>query len=152
MFGTHTRRVQVYAVNSLYNRNKETLDKVQRLSNRNLAFAQSDIRDSAALSSVFAEFKPDAVIHFAGLKAVGESSLKPVIYYDVNVGGTALLLDVMEQNGCDNTIFSSSATVYGEPLYLPCDENHPLNPINSYGRTKLMGENLIKDWSLDKTN
>lgn len=143
---------QVYVVDSLYNGSKEALDKVQRLSNHSLAFAQSDIRDSAALNLVFAEFKPDAVIHFAGLKAVGESSLKPAIYYDVNVGGTAVLLDVMEQNDCDNIIFSSSATVYGEPQYLPCDENHPLNPINPYGRTKLMGENLIRDWSVAKKN
>jgi len=81
------------------------------------------------------------------LKAVGESVAEPARYYDVNVGGTAILLGAMERAGCNNIIFSSSATVYGEPQYLPFDENHPFDPINSYGRTKLMGENLLQDWS-----
>ena len=99
------------------------------------------------LDKVFHQFIPDAVIHFAGLKAVGESVSKPAQYYDVNVGGTATLLGAMERAGCTKIVFSSSATVYGEPQYLPCDENHPLNPINPYGRTKLTGENLLQDWS-----
>jgi len=84
------------------------------------------------------------------LKSVSESIAEPARYYDVNVGGTATLLGVMERADCSNIVFSSSATVYGEPQYLPCDENHPLNPINPYGRTKLMGENLLKDWSSAK--
>lgn len=103
------------------------------------------------LDKVFAEFQPDAVIHFAGLKAAGESREQPALYYDVNVGGTAILLDAMERVGCDNIVFSSSARVYGEPKYLPCDENHPLSPINPYGRTKLIGENLLQDWCCAKS-
>ena len=123
---------------------------MQRLSNRTLAFEQCDVRDAQALNRIFNQFKPDAVIHFAGLKAVGESVAEPARYYDVNVGGTAALLGAMERAGCANIVFSSSATVYGEPHYLPCDENHLLAPINPYGRTKLMGENLLEDWSSAK--
>ena len=102
------------------------------------------------LDEIFAEFQPDAVVHFAGLKSVGESADNPALYYDVNVGGTAALLGAMERASCDNIVFSSSATVYGEPQYLPCDEDHPLSPINPYGRTKLIGENLLEDWSCAK--
>jgi UDP-glucose 4-epimerase len=125
---------------------------VERLSNRNLAFTECDVRDANSLDTVFAKFKPDAIIHFAGLKAVGESTTKPAVYYDVNVGGTAVLLGAMERARCNNIVFSSSATVYGEPQYLPCDEDHPLNPINPYGRTKLIGENLLQDWSIAEPN
>ncbi|MDC1265158.1 UDP-glucose 4-epimerase GalE [Amylibacter sp.] len=138
---------EVKVVDNLHNGNFEALTRVKYLSNRSLAFTQCDIRDAKALDKVFAEFQPDAVIHFAGLKAVGESTSKPALYYDVNVGGTAVLLGAMDRAGCENIVFSSSATVYGAPQYLPCDENHPLNPINPYGRTKLMGENLLQDWS-----
>ncbi len=137
----------VAVVDSLDNGNEEALARVQRLSNRTLEFSQCDVRDAHALDGIFDQFKPDAVIHFAGLKAVGESVAEPARYYDVNVGGTATLLGAMERAGCANIVFSSSATVYGEPQYLPCDENHPLSPINPYGRTKLIGENLLQDWS-----
>ena len=141
---------EVSVIDSLYNGSKEALTRVQRLSNCTLEFSQCDVRDAQALDRIFDKFKPDAVIHFAGLKAVGESVAEPARYYDVNVGGTATLLGAMERAGCNNIVFSSSATVYGEPQYLPCDENHPLDPINPYGRTKLMGENLLKDWSSAK--
>ena len=140
----------VSVVDNLENGNKEALARVQKLSNRTLEFNQCDVRDVHALDGIFDRFKPDAVIHFAGLKAVGESISEPARYYDVNVGGTATLLGVMERAECENIVFSSSATVYGEPKYLPCDENHPLSPINPYGRTKLMGENLLQDWSSAK--
>ena len=138
---------EVSVVDSLENGSEEALARVQRLSNRSLEFSQCDVREAHALDRIFDQFKPDAVIHFAGLKAVGESVTEPVRYYDVNVGGTATLLGAMERAGCSNIVFSSSATVYGEPQYLPCDENHPLSPINPYGRTKLIGEYLIQDWS-----
>lgn len=138
---------EVAVVDSFYNGSEEALKRVQRLSNRSLEFSVVDVRDAQALDEVFHKFKPDAVIHFAGLKAVGESVAEPARYYDVNVGGTATLLGAMERSSCAKIIFSSSATVYGEPQYLPCDENHPLKPINPYGRTKLMGEQLLKDWS-----
>jgi UDP-glucose 4-epimerase len=151
--GSHTclellrSNYDVSVIDSLYNGNEKALARVQRLSNRTLEFSQCDVRDAHALDGIFDQFKPDAVIHFAGLKAVGESVAEPARYYDVNVGGTATLLGAMERAGCANIVFSSSATVYGEPQYLPCDENHPLSPINPYGRTKLMGENLLQDWS-----
>ena len=138
---------QVSVLDSLYNGTNEALERVQWLSKRTLEFNQCDVRDAFSLDKVFHQFIPDAVIHFAGLKAVGESVSKPAQYYDVNVGGTATLLGAMERAGCTKIVFSSSATVYGEPQYLPCDENHPLNPINPYGRTKLTGENLLQDWS-----
>ena len=141
----------VQVVDNLNNGNIQALTRVKRLSNRDLAFTECDIRDVNLLDKVFGEFQPDAVIHFAGLKAVGESSKLPAMYYDVNVGGTAILLDAMERVGCDNIVFSSSATVYGEPQYLPCDENHPLSPINPYGRTKLIGESLLQDWCCAKS-
>jgi UDP-glucose 4-epimerase len=137
----------VTVVDSLDNGNEEALARVERLSNRNLEFSQCDVRDAHALDEIFDQFKPDAVIHFAGLKAAGESVTEPARYYDVNVGGTATLLGAMERAGCANIVFSSSATVYGEPQYLPCDEKHILSPINPYGRTKLMGEYLLQDWS-----
>ena len=139
---------EVFVVDSLCNGNEEALKRVQLLSNRTLGFSKCDVRDAQALDRIFDQFKPDAVIHFAGLKAVGESVAEPARYYDVNVGGTAVLLGAMERAGCNNIVFSSSATVYGEPQYLPCDENHSLNPINPYGRTKLMCENLMQDWSI----
>jgi UDP-glucose 4-epimerase len=138
----------VQVVDNLDNGNVEALTRVQRLSNRDLAFTECDVRNVNLLDQVFAEFQPDAVIHFAGLKSVGDSSAQPALYYDVNVGGTAVLLGAMERAGCNNIVFSSSATVYGEPQYLPCDEDHPLSPINPYGRTKLMGECLLQDWAI----
>ena len=152
--GSHTclellrRGFEVRVIDNLDNGSVEALTRVKRLSNRDLAFTECDVRDANSLDVVFAKFQPDAIIHFAGLKAVGESTTMPAVYYDVNVGGTAVLLGAMERAGCNNIVFSSSATVYGEPQYLPCDEDHPLNPINPYGRTKLIGENLLQDWSI----
>jgi UDP-glucose 4-epimerase len=112
-----------------------------------LQFTNADIRDANALDIIFNTFKPDSVIHFAGLKAVGESVENPVKYYDVNIGGSISLLTAMSKAECYNIVFSSSATVYGEPQYLPYDEKHPTNPVNPYGRTKLIIENIIKDWT-----
>ena len=136
----------MHVIDNLDNGSVEALARVRRITNGNLAFTECDVRDANLLDTVFAKFQPDAIIHFAGLKAVGESTTKPAIYYDVNVGGTAVLLGAMERACCNNIVFSSSATVYGAPQYLPCDEDHPLNPINPYGRTKLIGENLLQDW------
>ena len=95
--------------------------------------------------SVFAGFQPDAVVHFAGLKAVGDSERDPLLYYQENVGGAISLLKAMDASNCRQIVFSSSATVYGEPYYLPYDEKHPLTPINSYGRTKFFIEEIIRD-------
>jgi UDP-glucose 4-epimerase len=112
-----------------------------------LQYINADIRDSNALSKIFGTFKPEAVIHFAGLKAVGESVADPLSYYEVNVGGSVSLLTAMSKAECNIIIFSSSATVYGDPKYLPYDEEHPTNPVNPYGRTKLIIENIINDWT-----
>ena len=141
---------EVHVVDSLDNGHAEALERISRLSNRELGFTKCDIRDGSALDEVFSMFKPDAIIHFAGLKAVGESVTDPARYYNVNVGGTAVLLGAMERAGCEGIVFSSSATVYGEPQYLPYDEAHPTRPVNPYGRTKLAAEELLRDWTLSQ--
>jgi UDP-glucose 4-epimerase len=119
---------------------------VKLITNREVGFVEADIRDAGKLGEVFGSFKPDGVVHFAGLKAVGESVENPLIYYDNNVTGSVNLLSAMSKYGCSKIVFSSSATVYGDPQYLPYDEAHPLNPVNPYGRTKLMVEGIIADW------
>ncbi|KAK1424976.1 hypothetical protein QVD17_20318 [Tagetes erecta] len=111
----------------------------------NLIFHKMDIRDKAELEKLFASTKFDAVIHFAGLKAVGESVQKPLMYYDNNVVGTLTLLEVMAAHGCKKIVFSSSATVYGWPKVVPCTEDFPLSAANPYGRTKLMIEDIFRD-------
>ena len=138
---------QVVVVDSLVNGHAEAIGRVGRLTNTDVQLAVGDIRDKPFLESVFTEFAPDAVIHFAGLKAVGESVENPLAYYDVNVSGSRVLLEAMQSHCCTKIVFSSSATVYGEPQYLPYDENHPVAPINPYGRTKLMVEQMLEDWS-----
>ena len=104
-----------------------------------------DVRDEAGLSAVFAAHRFDAVLHFAGLKAVGESMGAPLRYYDNNIAGTVTLLRTMAQAGCKQLVFSSSATVYGAPQQIPIDESHPLSPINPYGQTKAMAEQMMRD-------
>ena len=137
---------EVLAVDNLTNGHEEAVHRVKRLSNRQLKLEVGDVRDKQFLDRVFSDFAPDAVIHFAGLKAVGDSIVNPMAYYDVNVTGTSTLLQAMDQVGCRQIIFSSSATVYGEPVYLPLDEAHPTTPLNPYGRTKLIAEQIIADW------
>lgn len=141
---------EVHVVDNLDNGHSEALERVGRLSNKKLGFTECDVCEKNALNQVFAQFGPEAVIHFAGLKAVGESVAEPARYYAVNVGGTAMLLGAMERSGCEKIVFSSSATVYGEPVYLPYDESHPTRPVNPYGRTKLAAEELLRDWSAAK--
>jgi len=138
---------EVFVIDNLCNGHEKALERVQNITNRKLQFMNADIRDSIALGEIFNNFKPEAVIHFAGLKAVGESVADPVKYYDVNVGGSISLLEAMSKSGCSKIIFSSSATVYGYPQYLPYDELHPTNPVSPYGRTKLIIENMINDWT-----
>ena len=137
---------EVFVIDNLCNGHEEALKRVRRITHRELQFMNADIRDLSSLDKVFNNFKPEAVIHFAGLKAVGESVADPVKYYDVNVGGSISLLKAMSKANCNNIVFSSSATVYGDPQYLPYDEKHPTNPVNPYGHTKLMIENIINDW------
>jgi UDP-glucose 4-epimerase len=137
----------VFVIDNLSNGHEAALTRVRGITNCELKFMNADIRDSDALDKIFSTFKPEAVIHFAGLKAVAESVADPVNYYDINVGGSISLLAAMSKAGCGNIVFSSSATVYGKPEYLPYDEEHPTNPVNPYGRTKLMIENIIRDWT-----
>ena len=110
---------QVVVLDSLVNGHAEAIRRVGRLTNTVIQLAVGDVRDRPFLEGVFTEFAPDAVIHFAGLKAVGESVQNPMAYYDVNVSGSSVLLEVMQSHDCHNIVFSSSATVYGEPQYLP---------------------------------
>ena len=138
---------EVFVIDNLSNGHEAALDRIRLITNCELQFMNADIRDSNVLDKIFNTFKPDSVIHFAGLKAVGESTADPIKYYDVNVGGSISLFTAMSKAGCNNIVFSSSATVYGKPKYLPYNEEHPTNPVNPYGRTKLMIENIIHDWT-----
>ena len=138
---------EVLVLDNFDNSSPEVLDRVRQLSNGKVELVQGDVRDDAMLSSAFESYRPDAVIHFAGLKAVGESMERPLDYYDVNVRGTMAVLKAMENHNCKRIVFSSSATVYGEPVYLPYDEKHPLNPTSVYGRTKMIAEHIISDWA-----
>ena len=137
---------EVFVIDNLCNGHEIALDRVRGITNRDLQFMNADIRDLSTLNNIFNTYKPEAVIHFAGLKAVGESVIDPLVYYDINVCGSVMLLTAMSKAGCNNIVFSSSATVYGKPEYLPYDEEHPTNPVNPYGRSKLMVENIINDW------
>jgi len=137
----------VCIVDDLSNSRIEVIDRIKRLSDKDLIFNKVDIRNCNRLEKILYNFKPDAVIHFAGLKAVTESVVDPIRYYDVNVSGTISLLKAMNSINCINLVFSSSATVYGNPDYLPYDEKHNTSPVNPYGRTKLMVENILNDWS-----
>ena len=137
---------EVFVVDNLYNGHVEAIRRVEVLSGRSLGFFQLDIRNLEALSKVFGHYKPDAVVHFAGVKSVADSVTDPITYYDVNVCGSVSLLKAMDQVSCKNIVFSSSATVYGKPDYLPYDESHSTNPVNPYGRTKLTVEETLNDW------
>lgn len=132
-------------VDNLSNSTARVIDRIERICGQRPAFVEADIRDRAALDAVFSRHRFDAVIHFAGLKAVGESVAKPLTYYQHNVGGTLVLLDVMHQHGVKRMVFSSSATVYGVSQTMPLTEEAPLGPINPYGRSKLMSEQIIGD-------
>ncbi|KAJ4809515.1 UDP-glucose 4-epimerase 4 [Rhynchospora pubera] len=138
----------VAAVDSLDNSSHLAISRVAHLAahaaNR-LSFHKLDLRDRPALEQVFSSNKFDAVIHFAGLKAVGESVAKPLFYYDNNVIGTIVLLEVMAAYGCKKLVFSSSASVYGSPERVPCTEDFPLAPMNPYGKTKLVVEDICRD-------
>ena len=135
----------VVVVDNLCNSSLESLRRVESLVGCNIPFHEVDVRDKAALTQVFKQHSIDGVIHFAGLKAVGESVEKPIEYYDTNVGGTFILANVMREFGCKMFIFSSSATVYGDPRTVPIKENFPLSVTNPYGRSKLMVEEFLQD-------
>jgi UDP-glucose 4-epimerase len=133
-------------VDNLSNSKALVLERLREISPKaKIDFHKADVRDASALERVFSSKSVEAVIHFAGLKAVGESVQKPLLYYENNVVGTVTLLGAMAKHGVRRIVFSSSATVYGEPEMLPIPESHPLRPANPYGRTKLMVENLLAD-------
>ncbi len=127
------------------NSHPESLARVERITGKKLHFVRGDIRDRAALLAALRESGASAVMHFAGLKAVGESVTQPLAYYDNNVVGTLRLLEAMGECGVKTLVFSSSATVYGDPQRLPLTEDHPLSATNPYGQTKLMIEEMLRD-------
>lgn len=136
---------EVVVLDNLSNSSYESIRRVEEITGREVAFVEGDIRDKTVLNEVFSSHAIDAVIHFAGLKAVGESVEKPSMYYDNNVYGTLVLCDVMATHGVFNIVFSSSATVYGDPASVPIDESFPLSATNPYGRSKLMIEEILGD-------
>ncbi len=127
------------------NSQAESIRRVQRITGKQVRLIEGDIRDRAALSAALRNAKATSVIHFAGLKAVGESVAQPLAYYDNNVVGTLRLLEAMQDCGVKALVFSSSATVYGDPQRLPLTEDHPLSATNPYGRSKLMIEDMLRD-------
>ena len=136
---------QVVGIDNLCNSKTEAIERVKSIANKPLSFYEVDILDKQELSTVFREHKIDAVIHFAGLKAVGESSQIPAAYYENNVSGSITLLQVMAEFNCQTIVFSSSATVYGPDAPIPYEETLPTAPSNVYGRTKHMVEEILKD-------
>lgn len=136
---------RVIVVDNLSNSKITSLERVQALTSKMVTFIQADLRDKAALEGIFAGHNIDAVIHFAGLKAVGESVTIPIDYYQNNIAGTINLLEVMNRFRVKNIVFSSSATVYGDPASLPITEDFPLSATNPYGRSKLMVEEMLAD-------
>ncbi len=151
--GSHTAAVlgaqghDITIVDNLCNSNIQVLDSLGIIIGKSPTFYQGDVRDPAVLKKIFSEQVIDVVIHFAGLKSVAESATDPLKYYDNNVGGSIALIEAMQIAKVKKLIFSSSATVYGVPEYLPYDEKHPLEPMNTYGKTKLQVEEILSDLS-----
>ena len=149
--GSHTASVLVgkgfnpILLDNLCNSQISTLDRLEQIAEKKLVFCGADVRDKNAVCQILKEHQIHAVMHFAGLKSVAESESEPLQYYDNNVSGTISLVQTMQEAGLRKLIFSSSATVYGIPQYLPYDEYHPTAPINTYGRTKLQVEHILRD-------
>lgn len=137
--------LDVVAVDNLSNSNRASLERVQSICGRPLAFWQADIRNEEAIYRILRVCEVTAVIHLAGLKAVGDSAVAPMTYYENNFLGTMRLVSAMKSANVKTLVFSSSATVYGIPAYLPLDEKHPLGPTNPYGRTKFFIEEMLRD-------
>ena len=149
--GSHTAVVlsqaghEVVLLDNFCNSRKSVLERLQKIVGKVVPCVEGDVRDTALVAKALQDYKIDAVIHFAGLKAVGESVEKPIKYYANNVQGTISLLEAMKSTNIKTLVFSSSATVYGDPLYLPIDEGHPTSATNAYGRSKLHIEEMLKD-------
>ena len=136
---------EVLVFDNLSNTSVKSLDRVAKIAGRRVRFVEGDIRDRAALRALFAKHAIDAVVHFAGLKAVGESVEKPLLYYDNNIAGSIALFEVMAEAGVKSVVFSSSATVYGDPATVPITEDFPLSATNPYGWSKLFIETMLRD-------
>ncbi len=149
--GSHTvielleAKHEVVIVDNFYNSKPDVLDKIKAITNQDVTFYEIDLCDKKATEKIFEEHKLDAVIHFAGYKAVGESVAKPLMYYNNNLISTINVLELMEQYGVNNFVFSSSATVYGNPISVPITEDFALHTTNPYGATKLMIEDILRD-------
>jgi len=149
--GSHTAVVllehgyKVFLFDDLSNSSIEVKDNIEKITSKKVQFIQGDVRNTELLQQILGDFNISAVIHFAGLKAVGESVEKPIEYFDNNITGSISLLKAMKLSRVNKFVFSSSATVYGEPKYLPYDENHPTSATNPYGRSKLYIEEILKD-------
>ncbi len=150
--GSHTcvelleRGYEVLVLDNYYNSCAVSVERVEKITGKKIALYEGDVRDRAMLDKIFTEHKIDCVIHFAGLKAVGESCAKPVMYYDNNIGGTLALVEVMQKHNCKKIIFSSSATVYGDPEVLPLTETCKTGgTTNPYGTSKLFQERILSD-------
>ena len=135
----------VVIVDNLYNSKVEAVKRVEKIVGKQIPFYENDILDKDALRKIFSEHQIDGVINFAGYKAVGESVKKPIEFYHNNIGGLIALVEVMKEVGCKNLVFSSSATVYGDPHTVPIKEDFPLSTTNPYGSTKLFIEYILKD-------
>ncbi len=136
---------RVVVVDNLSNSSEEALKRVQKITGKQLTFYKEDLLNKTALDTIFSDHEIDSVIHFAGYKAVGESVEKPLMYYDNNITSTLYLCELMKKHGVKNIVFSSSATVYGDPHEVPITEDFPLSATNPYGRTKLFIEYILKD-------
>lgn len=149
--GSHTATVladaghRVVLYDNLSNSSSDVVDRLEEITGQRMPFVEGDVRDVALLTDTLRQYAIDSVIHFAGLKAVGESVDKPIEYYANNVQGTINLLQSMRDMGVKRLVFSSSATVYGDPQYLPLDEEHPTSATNPYGRSKLQIEEILAD-------
>lgn len=138
---------EVLVIDNFVNSSPKSLDAVKEIVSQDFEFLDADLCSEKKIKHAFEKFKPDFVIHLAGLKAVGESVEKPILYYEQNILSTLSILKAMDNCGCNTIIFSSSATVYGEPQYLPLDESHSFGPTNPYGKSKLFIEEILKDWA-----
>jgi UDP-glucose 4-epimerase len=137
---------EVLILDNFANAERDVPERVASIAARGADLIEADITVPDELGPALANFKPDAVIHFAGLKAVAEAVENPLEYYRVNVAGSLCLLEEMAKNGCNRLVFSSSATVYGDPEIVPIPEDHPLRPTNPYGHSKRIVEQMIEDW------
>ena len=136
---------EIIVFDNFVNSKPEAIQKIKQITNKDFKFYQADLLDCAAMEQIFAENQIDAVVHFAGLKAVGESVEKPLLYYHNNVSGSIILFETMIKHKVKRIVFSSSATVYGNPASVPISEDFPLSTTNPYGSTKLMIENILRD-------